>query len=44
MENFKTFANKMVLMLLIQLCIVTGGSSGIGKALIKELKIEKQKK
>ena len=44
MENLKTFANNKKFNPLDSLCIVTGGSSGIGLALIKELLSRKAKK
>ena len=44
MENLKTFANNKKFNPVDSLCIVTGGSSGIGHALIKELLLRKAKK
>ena len=44
MENLKTFANSKKFNPVDSLCIVTGGSSGIGYALIKELLSRKAKK
>lgn len=44
MENLNTFANKKAFNPLNTICIVTGGSSGIGLELIKELKSRKAKK
>ena len=41
-ENI-TYANKINFNPLEKVCVVTGGSSGIGAALIKELKLRKAK-
>ena len=43
MENLDTFANKKTFNPLNTICVVTGGSSGIGFALIKELYLRKAK-
>ena len=43
MENLDNFANKKVFNPLNTICVVTGGSSGIGFALIKELYLRKAK-
>ena len=40
----KIYANKQGFEAFNTICVVTGGSSGIGKALIKQLKNRKQKK
>ena len=44
MKNIEVYANKKTFNPKDSICVVTGGSSGIGKALIKELLINKAKK
>ena len=44
MNNLETYANKVGFDPLNSTCVVTGGSSGIGKSIINELKKRKAKK
>ena len=44
MKQLETYANKVGFNPYNSTCVVTGGSSGIGKSIINELKREKQKK
>ena len=44
MDEKYTYANSNKFDPINKICVVTGGSSGIGEALVKELKLRKAKK